>query len=135
MQARQLDALVRLTTARARADLRTSASAGDAADAIELLKASTFCDLFRDPAIPFVAAGGTSGRRGGGGARAEATRLMAALRQLSATQGRDSASIAEISAICDELGLRTEAAQLVQGLNDFGELLKRGQHTYSWFAS
>ena len=52
IQARQLDSLIRLTEARARADLRESATAADARDVIELMKFS-LRELFRD-SVPFV---------------------------------------------------------------------------------
>lgn len=129
LQARQLDSLVRLTVARARADLREEATAGDARDVMELVKYS-MRDFFRD-SIPFLRVGGSGKCRSG--AKADGRRLMQALQSMKRTQGKDRVSMGEIAAIADELGLHSVPLQeLIEGLNEAGELLKKGGQTYAF---
>lgn len=127
MQARQLDSLIRLTEARARVDLREAATAADAEDVIALMKFS-MRDFFRD-SVPLLYVP----VKGGRGAKAETRRLMEALHAMKKAQGTDRVSVAELTVLCDELGLHAlPVKDLVAGLNEAGELLKRGRDIYSF---
>lgn len=125
LQARQLDSMVRLTEARARADLREEATLADAEDVVELLK---FClrDFFRD-AAPFVHVSVK-----GKGGKADGKRLMAALAASKRATGHDRASAAEIGALCVQLGIASEPQELIDGLNEAGELLRKGAGVYAF---
>jgi DNA helicase MCM8 len=126
VQARQLDSLIRLTEARARVDLREVATAADAEDVIDLMKFSMH-DFFCD-SVPFLHVPAKER-----GAKAEARRLMEALEAMKRTQGTDQVSVAEMTVLCDDLGLHAlPVKDLVAGLNEAGELLKRGRDIYSF---
>jgi hypothetical protein len=58
---------------------------------------------------------------------------MQALQSMKRTQGKDRVSMGEIAAIADELGLHSVPLQeLIEGLNEAGELLKKGGQTYAF---
>ena len=117
--------MIRLTEARARADLRTTATAADARDVIELMQFS-LRDLFRD-SVPFVHVPAT-----GKGVKNEAKRLMEALRGMKRAQGTDRATVDELTALGRDLGLSADVLGVVDMLNEAGELLKKGPQLYGW---
>jgi DNA helicase MCM8 len=126
-QARQLDSLVRLTVARARADLREEATAHDAQDVIELMKFA-MRDFFRD-SVPFIRVADKSRS----GAKADCRRLMETLRSMKRTQGKDRVTIGELASIADDLELHSMPLQeMIESLNEAGELLKKGAQTFSF---
>jgi DNA helicase MCM8 len=115
---------VRLTQARARAELREEATAADARDAVELMIVA-MRDLFRD------SVGGVSARsrsRRVGGKRKEAETLLDRLREIKRIEGKKEFSKLDMEGIIDDL--RLYAAPLdtyLDALNEAGELLRKGQ--------
>ena len=98
---------MRLTQARARADLRQAATADDARDAIELTKYA-MRDLFRDSQpVVHVSTSAVKGR----GVKGDSARLMAALQGMKKAHGKDRASVAELTVLCDELGLQVRFSE------------------------
>jgi DNA helicase MCM8 len=151
--ARQLESLVRLAEARARADLRTTVTREDAEDAIEIARGALLTSA--DSGATAAAAGGGGGvggfgvlgdggaggptmsaRGGGGGGRggraAEAERFVAALQARSrarADAGCDPTfEASELQALVVELRVDAGASvdRFLAQLNEAGELLKSG---------
>ena len=129
VQVRQCESLVRLTQARARAELRTEATAEDARDAVELMVAA-MRDLFRD--CVGARAGGAAARpraRGkAGGKRKEAETLLERVREIKRIEGKKEFSNVDLEVIKDDL--RLYAAPLdtyLEALNEAGELLRKGK--------
>ncbi|WIA40343.1 hypothetical protein OEZ86_013710 [Tetradesmus obliquus] len=130
--ARQLESLVRLAEARARAELREIVTADDALDVLEIMREGM---LDRAPlgglpgglpTLDFRKAPGSRGGKAG-----EAARFMAALRAMGNQQGRDVFDSGELQALVKQLQLNTrDAAAFIDQLNEAGELLKKGPGQY-----
>lgn len=84
---RQCESLVRLTQARARAELRTEATAEDAQDAVELMVAA-MRDLFRDGATVGGPGGRSKARGKGGSKRKDAEMLVERMREIKRIEGK-----------------------------------------------
>lgn len=118
---------MRLTQARARAELRTEATAADARDAVELMVAA-MRDLFRDSASGGGAAPRSRARGKAGGKRKEAETLLERLREIKRIEGKKEFSKVDLEVIKDDL--RLYAAPLddyLEALNEAGELLRKGK--------
>ena len=126
--ARQLESLARLTQARARADLRSVATAADAADAINVMRAS-LRDVLEDEAgmIDLRRAGGMS-------KQAEAKRLMAELQRKARAEDRAMLTLDEIRAAGRALHM-SDVDGAVESLNAAGVLLKKGHRIFALAAS
>ena len=129
MTTRTLESLVRLTEARARAELREAATAADAQDVVELMRESLAHSVYTG-----AGPGGLPAPPGGGagGARGEARRLLAALAAKAASDARGAGgavfSKAEIIAVADQIDLAVpDVTSLLERLNDAGELLMAGK--------
>jgi DNA helicase MCM8 len=130
---RTLESLVRLTEARARAELRQAATAADAEDVCELMRESLAHTVYVG-----AAPGGFAGPPGGGagGAKGEARRLLAALAALAAQAAREDRGAAsgvfsrpEILAVADTIELAVpDLDSLLDKLNEAGELLMSGRN-------
>jgi DNA helicase MCM8 len=131
---RTLESLARLCEARARAELRESASAADAEDVVELMQEALGDAVFTGDAPDGAFAPPGAGGRAAGGARGEARRLLSALAAEAARDERSAAakggyfSYAEIAAVADRIALNVpDLEQFVARLNDAGELLAHGR--------
>jgi len=127
---RTLESLVRLAEARARAELRETATAADAEDVVELMRESLAHCVYTG-----AAGGGFSAPPGGGagGAKGEARRLLAELASRAAAEERGAAaavfSRAEILAVADSIELAVpDVMALLDRLNEAGELLMSGKN-------
>ena len=130
MTTRTRESLVRLTEARARAELREAATAADAEDVVELMRESLAHCVYTG-----ADAGGFAGPPGGGagGLKGEARRLLAALAARAAAEDRGAAGMvfskAEILAVADSIELAVpDVTVLLERLNDAGELLMSGKN-------
>ena len=137
--ARHLDALVRLTAARARADLRSIATADDARDAAELMARSVLggalagCDWAGG--VGGRGVGGAPGKRRGGTA-AELARLLAAATSHARARGSALFTTGELCALADELDLDVpDVPAALDAMNDRGDLLKKGPGMYEVVAA
>jgi len=119
--------MVRLTQARARADLRAEATADDARDVIALICAC-MRDLMRGGG---AAPGPRVGRGGRGGVKADAQRFIEALQRLKRAEGRAVFTQDELETVAHQVGVQSiPVADLIVKLNDAGELLKKGPSEY-----
>ncbi|KAK9824829.1 hypothetical protein WJX81_003431 [Elliptochloris bilobata] len=122
---RQLESLIRLCEARARADLRTVATRADAEDVVDLMKACLL-DKFVDETgmLDFRRAGGKS-------KQAEAKRFLAALAKRCQLSGSAQVNVAQLYSLADDLELAVpDMLAFIADLNDAGELLKKGSGVY-----
>jgi DNA helicase MCM8 len=116
---------VRLTQARARAELRTEATASDARDAVELMSAA-MRDLFRDSASGAVS--GSRMRGKAGSKRKEAETLVERLREIKRIEGKKEFSKLDLEVIADDLRLYSAPVDTyLEALNEAGELLRKGK--------
>ncbi|KAF5750356.1 DNA helicase MCM8 isoform X1 [Tripterygium wilfordii] len=128
--ARQLESLVRLAQARARIDLREEITIQDAMDVVEIMKESLY-DKYVDE-HGFV----DFGRSGGMSQQKEAKRFLGALNKESELQQKDCFSISEIYSLADRISLKVpDIDTLVENLNNFGYLLKKGPKMYQVLTS
>ncbi|KAG2441933.1 hypothetical protein HXX76_003538 [Chlamydomonas incerta] len=127
--ARQLESLVRLAEARARAELRPVVERSDAEDVVDLVREALYDRFGADLALgctDYRAGGGRAGSRGG-----ETARFMSALRRQAEREGRCIFSSAELYSLANELSLAVrDVAAFVDQLNESGQLLKRGGGQY-----
>lgn len=135
--ARQLESMVRLAEARARLELRPVVSRADAEDVVEIMREALF-DKFGDGAgcLDFRTA-----QLGGGGGRSskakEAQRFLAALAKAAARRpgglaaGGGVFTTGELYSLANDMALQVrDVGQLIESLNDAGELLKAGGSAY-----
>ncbi|KAG2451618.1 hypothetical protein HYH02_003399 [Chlamydomonas schloesseri] len=127
--ARQLESLVRLAEARARAELRPVVERSDAEDVVDLVREALYDRFGADLALgctDYRAGGGRAGSRGG-----ETARFMSALRRQAERESRCVFSSAELYGLANELSLAVrDVAAFVDQLNESGHLLKRGGGQY-----
>ena len=124
---RTLEALVCLSEARARCDLREAVSAQDAADVVELMRLA-LPDTFTGDGMPGAYGGG--GRAGGSfrGLKGEPARLLAALTAEAITKDGGYLSYGEIVAVADRIQINVpDLTAVVDKLNYDGDLLKHGR--------
>ncbi|KXZ52381.1 hypothetical protein GPECTOR_9g425 [Gonium pectorale] len=137
--ARQLESLVRLAEARARAELREVVSREDAEDVVDLVREALYdrfgsdlaagCTDYR--AMSSGGFGGGGGRGSRGGAGGEAARFMAGVRRLAAREGRCVFGSGELTSLANEMALAVrDVGALLEQLNEAGQLLKRGPGQY-----
>jgi DNA replicative helicase MCM subunit Mcm2 (Cdc46/Mcm family) len=122
---RTLEALARLCEARARADLRHSATRDDALDVVALMK-EALPDTFTGEPLPGAYSCGAGG--GSSSLQGEPRRFLAALAAEARTKDGGYLSYAECVAVADRIGLNVpDVLALVERLNYDGELLKHGR--------
>ncbi|KPA80789.1 putative DNA replication licensing factor MCM8 [Leptomonas pyrrhocoris] len=129
---RYLQALIRVSEARAKLELRHDVTREDAQYAVQLLQSCLHS--FDGLAAPGSAAVGTSGGGGGGKKPAKLNQREAVLQRLKQRIVEDNSGVnlfAEqtILDICEDVGCRSAPAMLRQ-LNEFGFLLQKGGSTY-----
>jgi len=122
---RQLEALIRLTEARAKLELREVATAADAIDVVDLMKESLF-DVFSDDA------GCVDLRRTTGLSRAkQANFFIAALRRIANAEGRNVFTIQELKAVARKNNLDVpDFETFIESLNNQNLLLSKGNRRY-----
>ena len=137
---RALESLARLAEARARVDLRGVVTGADAEDAAELAGAAlgvggggggvAACGW--GAAAGEIARSNSGNGRGRAAARAEAERFLAAAARAAVAKSSDVFAAGELCALADAIDLDvTDVPQLLERLNEQGELLKRGGGAYS----
>ncbi|GLI71641.1 hypothetical protein VaNZ11_016915 [Volvox africanus] len=127
--ARQLESLVRLSEARARAELREVVERSDAEDVVDLVREALYDRFGGD-----LAAGCADYRQAGGraGSRSsEAARFLTSLRRLAEREGRNVFSSLELSSLANEIALSVrDVGTFLEQLNEAGQLLKKGSGQY-----
>ncbi|KAK5640836.1 hypothetical protein RI129_009383 [Pyrocoelia pectoralis] len=126
--ARQLESMIRLTQARAKAELREEATVEDAIDVLEIMRTS-FIDIFTDET------GTLDFRRSQSGSGMSKEKQVKALLSLLQTQAEESTenefAKEEIWLLAEQVGITKERfVQVLQNLNFHGYLLKRPQNKY-----
>ncbi|CAH8529743.1 unnamed protein product [Dicrocoelium dendriticum] len=135
---RQLESLVRLTEARARADLREEATREDALDACELMRATgvgtgMVCGTPANATLSQIAKmiPTTSRRSTSDSGPAASKRLLAALEIASQRSNSRIFTIEDVRAICAGLGISlTNLDILLSRLNEAGAVLKQSSDVY-----
>eukprot|EP00049_Salpingoeca_infusionum_P023208 m.10918 g.10918 ORF g.10918 m.10918 type:complete len:726 (+) comp5632_c0_seq2:200-2377(+) len=125
---RQLESLIRLAEARARAELREEVSARDAADVIEIMRNSlfdTYCDEFGRPDIQRSQFGSGMSKK------AQTKVFVAELSRISDATYNTMFSIDQLKTVAQDMGLQVENFhEFISSLNFQGYLLKKGPSTY-----
>jgi len=127
---RQLESLIRLAQARAKAELRTEVTFGHAMDVVELMRHSML-DEWTD------AAGRVDLSRASGLSQHALVRALAELLHTDAERRRDRAfTTADIRRIATDAGLPVEGVPgLIEGLNRENRLLMKGRGRYQLLSS
>eukprot|EP00048_Salpingoeca_helianthica_P006883 m.104013 g.104013 ORF g.104013 m.104013 type:complete len:536 (-) comp14161_c1_seq3:36-1643(-) len=125
---RQVEALVRLSEARARLALRETVSAGDAEDVVELMKCSlfdTYCDEFGQ--LDFQRSQLGSGMS----KKAQAKRFIEELQRRAQDSYNSIFSKHDLRCIVSELGMKISSFEdFLSSLNHQGYLLKKGAQSF-----
>ncbi|XP_024916757.1 DNA helicase MCM8 [Cynoglossus semilaevis] len=125
---RQLESLIRLTEARARLDLRETASKSDAEDVIEIIKHS-LADITSDGLgnLEFE----VSQRGSGTSQRSAAKRLVNALHSHAQRTNQKQFDLQTLRAMAEKINIKVmDFEGLVSSLNEQGFLLKKGAKLY-----
>eukprot|EP00668_Euglena_longa_P011981 GGOE01014403.1.p1 GENE.GGOE01014403.1~~GGOE01014403.1.p1 ORF type:complete len:781 (-),score=217.80 GGOE01014403.1:89-2266(-) len=124
---RQLEALIRLSQARARAALRDVVVRGDAEDVIELMKDSLY-DVLRDETGALDV-----GRSTGMSAKNQKVAFLNAIANHMRTKSEPLMSLRELKDLAASLKLkfRTPVEDVVDSLNEQGSLLRKGSGMYA----
>ncbi len=128
---RQLESLVRLTEARAKVELREEATAEDARDVVEIMRAS-----MADTLSPGLAGGpgldfSRSIHGSGTSTRGAHKKFVAALQRHAEATGRNIFEVDEMKKVMAACGIRVPSfADFLETLNTQGFLLKRGSNQY-----
>ncbi|CAL8468614.1 g8154 [Coccomyxa elongata] len=122
---RQLESLVRLAEARARADLRQEVTCADAEDVVDIMKACLLDKLLDDTGVvDFRSTGSKSKQK-------EAKRFLGALAKRCQLAGSNLITTAQLYSLADDLDLAIPDTDTFIGeLNEAGELLKKGGNSY-----
>jgi DNA helicase MCM8 len=128
---RALESLVRLTEARARAELRERVTAEDAEDAVAVVAETLDCLAAAGVGLADFGdgrgGGGAAAAAGGRGAQAERRRFVAALRAHCAAKGDAALPAHELYAVADRIELAVpDTGAFLEALREAGDLLKRG---------
>lgn len=123
---RQLESMIRLAEARARAVMRTVVTAADARDVVEIMRKCMVVELSDDMGgIDF-------GRTTGMSKAAEARRFMAKLNAESKRTNKAKFSDADLKRIGDAIGLEgKKLSDVIESINCQGMLLKKGGGMWS----
>ncbi|XP_048727562.2 DNA helicase MCM8-like isoform X2 [Ostrea edulis] len=125
---RQLESLIRLTEARARLELRETATKEDAEDVIEIMKYSmvdTYSDQFGS--LDFLRSQHGSGMSG----RSKPKKFVGALQKVSERTYNSIFTVQQMRQIAQEIGLNVPDFEgFVASLNNQGFLLKKGPKVY-----
>lgn len=125
---RQLESLIRLTEARAKAELRTEATEADAMDVVEIFKLSmidTFSDQFGG--IDFSRSQHGSGMS----TKNQAKKFISALQRRAELQSRSVFSVQELKEVAQNASIVVaDFSGFLATLNTQGYLLKKGTQLY-----
>ncbi|XP_034041317.1 DNA helicase MCM8 [Thalassophryne amazonica] len=125
---RQLESLIRLTEARARLDLRETATKSDAEDVVEIMKhslADTYSDGLGNLDFERSQLGSGMSQRGA------AKRLVNALHSQAQKTSQKLFDLQTIRSVADRLNIKVlDFEGLVSSLNEQGFLLKKGARLY-----
>ncbi|CAG0902015.1 unnamed protein product [Cyprideis torosa] len=125
---RQLESLIRMTEARAKAELRSEATAQDAEDVVEIMKycmSHVFTDDFR--LIDFNRLQSSAGMPKKSGTK----KFMAALQRICEVEGRNRFTVSEMKDLAGSLQIdQTNFVDFLDVLNIQGYLLKKGNRLY-----
>lgn len=127
---RQLESLIRLAEARAKAELRTEVTEADARDVIEIMKMSLRDALDADGFESVNV--GTTGKRG---KAAAGKSLIAELQKVARTRGNSIFTKSEMYEICQRLRLSTGSSfdDLIDSLNFEGYLIRATTRNWKVF--
>ncbi|KAI9209157.1 MCM2/3/5 family-domain-containing protein [Polychytrium aggregatum] len=121
---RQLESMIRLAEARARAELREQVTEDDARDVIELMKFSLW-ETYEDEIGQMDFARSQHGT--GMSKQAEPKRFVAELSQAARIRGTNRFSYDDLYQIAKDIGLKFDRfGDMIQSLNNHGYLLKKG---------
>ncbi|XP_055377911.1 DNA helicase MCM8 [Condylostylus longicornis] len=128
--ARQFEGLIRLTQARARADLSQEATLNHAMDVISIFRFSMMNVFTTDTTVPDLDTTIGSGT-GSGKSRASQIKIfLTLLQQASRAQDKQIFDIRELKEIASLKGLDDNIIDLVESLNSQGYLLKKSPNVY-----
>ncbi|KAK2714741.1 DNA helicase MCM8-like isoform X1 [Artemia franciscana] len=125
---RQLEALIRLAIARAKADLREEVTTEDASDVIEVMK----CSLADTATDEFGNLDMRRSQHGSGMSKAnQKRRFIATLQSIAEGSEKSIFSVKEMQDIANRLGIDTQKfGDFLNSMNDQGYLLFKGQGKY-----
>lgn len=124
---RQLESMIRLSEARAKAELRETVTEQDALDVVELTRESLF-QTFEDEL------GNIDFRRGGSGmSNAKGVRALASILKKEARRtGNSTFTFEEMRSVAQGSGLHLDGfSEMVESLNHQNFLIKRGPRVYN----
>lgn len=126
---RHLEAMIRLAEARARIEMRPVVEVSDAQDVIDLMTHCMF-EFLAPAAAPAGAAAGRKGAKAGKGALLK--RYVQELIQISASTGGYMFTDAQLRELHDalEIGAVYPLGELIDALNQYGHVLKKGPGRY-----
>ncbi|XP_071453404.1 DNA helicase MCM8 [Hetaerina americana] len=125
---RQLESLIRLSEARAKAELREDVTERDALDVVEIMRCSlvdTFADEFGS--LDFSRSQNGSGMS----SKNQVKKFIAALQRLAEMQSRSVFTIAEMKQVVKTCGIQvSDFFSFLTSLNTQGFLIKKGSQVY-----
>ncbi|XP_046388865.1 DNA helicase MCM8 [Ischnura elegans] len=125
---RQLESLIRLSEARAKAELREDVTEQDAIDVVEIMRCSlvdTFADEFGS--LDFRRSQNGSGMS----SKNQVKKFIAALQRLAEMQSRSVFTVAEMKQVVKTCGIQiTDFFSFLTSLNTQGFLIKKGSQVY-----
>ncbi|XP_074039743.1 DNA helicase MCM8 isoform X2 [Leptinotarsa decemlineata] len=125
---RQLNSLIRLTQARAKAELREEATKEDAEDVIEIMKFSLI-DIFTDSSGILDKTRSQNGT--GTSTKSQITKLLRLIQRKSDTESKALFSTNELKEMGEMVGIgKNKFFTVLQNLNIQGFLLNKGQNRY-----
>lgn len=122
--ARQLESLVRLSEARARAELREEVTEEDADEVIDIMKQSLYDNLANETGLVEIS------RASGMSRSKETARLARALNAASHQRGKATMTVREITDIARSIGIVNGVSRLIESMNYHGMLLKKPNNSY-----
>ncbi|XP_041975315.1 DNA helicase MCM8-like [Aricia agestis] len=128
---RQLEACIRLTQARARAELREEATIEDADDVISLMKHSlidTFCDEYGNIPLSKPTQSSTKGRA------SKAKKFLDAISRATQQYNKDVFSRQELIQIHKAAGIAGDASDLIEMMHINSHLLLKASNVYQFIA-
>ncbi|KAK4874713.1 hypothetical protein RN001_014073 [Aquatica leii] len=125
---RQLESMIRLTQARAKAELREEATAEDAVDVLEIMR-NSFIDIFTDETGTLDFRRSQSGS--GMSKQKQLKEFLSVLQQQAEDLSQSVFTRDQLKEVAEEIGIAKEAfSDVLQKLNFHGYLLMRGGNKY-----
>ena len=122
--ARQLESLVRLGEARARAELREEVTEGDAEEVIDIMRQSLYDNLANETGLVEIS------RASGMSRSKDSSRLARALHEVTKQTGKSTLSVREIVEVGRQIGIVSGVSRLIESMNQHGILLKKPNQCY-----